>query len=722
MATAEKMRSQFTIRFLKPPEKTALSLPLILPNTHKWDAESGKVTKVWPPPDYTDEKADSNAPPRCSLLTNVKLVIVEEAVKLLLSVDKPLAVLSICGPFRSGKSYFLSRLLGDQFQEVFRVGHTLRACTLGLWISTAVLECEDYAILLVDTQGIDSTSSTECVASKLMSLTALLSSYLIYNSKRVPKNDDVEKLRTCCLLSSAVLCRVTKKELSHVGDCFYPHFLWLLRDVHLDITDEDGTRLEPTEYLHKCVFKLSSDDVQPPSDHAGKLINSFFRSLECQTLSLPSPKNMVLIDIFRQQQNLNPKFSRELSNMLVYIKERVCLKKGMDGIGSINGPAFTELVSTFVNALNSDDLPDFQQGWMAQVQMRCSEIADELVREYKQCMRDSLCGGLPMEEEELLRIHKVVADKKKRVLASKLLEEDPFSLTVSSESIVESFEQSLCQYDESGAIVGGTFYPFAMENYDVSRTECEALWKKVVDDCGIHKKFHDSIKTLTPVDITHDVNKVEEEYKSKAVGPAKGNVFNIGHNEIIYMSSILHKLPGEPSDLKVIGVGHNMVKLSWDPPVINPQAVNMYHVKVCMDGGEWVTVKETSKTKALITNLFDKTDYKFSVVAASNLMKGTEICQSATTKISEKKEVIMGLIGGAFPVVSAVNYFIREHNRARDVSLVKAASVIALTTLLTPVTMIGFPLSGPLLAISLASDDQLRENCRSEGDLTPEDD
>lgn len=721
MATAEKTRSQFTLRFLKPPEKEALSLPLILPSTHTWDAESGKVTKVRAPHDYDDVEAESKATPKCSLQTDVKLVIVKEAVNLLLSVDKPLAVLSICGPFRSGKSYFLSRLLGDQFQEIFTVGHTLRACTLGLWISTAVLECEDYAILLVDTQGIDSTCSTECVASKLMSLTALLSSYLIYNSKRVPKNDDVEKLRTCCLLSSAVLCRVTKEDLTHVGDCFYPHFLWLLRDVHLDITDEDGTPLEPTEYLHKCVLKLSSDDVQPPSDHAGKLIDSFFRSLECQALSSPSAKPNVLKNIFRQQQNLHPKFSRELSNILEYIKERVCLKKGMDGIASINGPAFTELVSTFVNAINSDDLPDFQQGWMAQVQMRCSEIADELVDEYKQLMTDSLCGDLPMEEEDLLRIHKVVADKKRRALASKLLEEDPFSLTISSDSIMESFKQNLCQYDESGAIVGGAFYPFAMENYYVSRSECEALWKKVVDDCGIHKKFHDSIQTSTAVDITHDVSKVEKEYKSKAVGPAKGDVFNTRHHEIMHMSSVLHKLPGEPSDLKVIGVGHNMVKLSWDPPLINPQAVDMYHVKVCMDGGEWVTVKETSKTKALITNLFDKADYKFSVVAASNLMKGTEIFQSATTKVSERKEVAVGLISAAFPVVSAVNYIIRERNRARDVSLVKAVSAITLTTLLTPATLVSFPLfSGPLVAISLMN--QLENQGKSWGDLTPEED
>ena len=47
-----------------------------------------------------------------------------------------------------------------------------------------ILECEDYAILLVDTQVIDSISVSENVAINLMTTAALLNLYFIYNSKR----------------------------------------------------------------------------------------------------------------------------------------------------------------------------------------------------------------------------------------------------------------------------------------------------------------------------------------------------------------------------------------------------------------------------------------------------------------------------------------------------------------------------------------------------------
>ena len=39
------------------------------------------------------------------------------------------------------------------------MGHGMKACTIGLWMSTALLEGEDYSILLVDTQGVDSISA-----------------------------------------------------------------------------------------------------------------------------------------------------------------------------------------------------------------------------------------------------------------------------------------------------------------------------------------------------------------------------------------------------------------------------------------------------------------------------------------------------------------------------------------------------------------------------------
>ena len=102
-------------------------------------------------------------------------------------------MLSIAGPTRTGKSYILSRLLGDP--EAFELGHTARAHTKGIWMSTSVLECSKYCILLLDTEGIDSVADQASNDAKILVSTLLLSSYFIYNSKGVPQNNDLQKMR-----------------------------------------------------------------------------------------------------------------------------------------------------------------------------------------------------------------------------------------------------------------------------------------------------------------------------------------------------------------------------------------------------------------------------------------------------------------------------------------------------------------------------------------------
>ena len=186
----------------------------------------------------------------------------------------------------------------------------------------------------------------------------------------------------------------------------------------------------------------------------------------------------------------------------------------------------------------------------------------------------------------------------------------------------------------------------------------------------------------------------------------KLEVLEKNRKELLHLSTILHKLPGEPLDLKVIGVASNKVELSWSPPLINPEAVNMYRVQVCMGGSEWRTVNETSKTKALITGLLDSAKYRFGVSAASDLMKGLESYKSTVTKFNETKEFAMNLASGAFSVVAAVSHIVKAHNRGKDVSLCFAVPAIVLTMMLTPCTVVGFPLAGPLLAVGLASDAQ----------------
>ena len=122
-----------------------------------------------------------------------KLIVVDEAIQLLKSINKPVGVLSIAGPYRSGKSYVLSRLLGKS--NVFELGHTMDAKTFGIWMGTSVLECDSHVIVLLDTEGIDACTASGQEDTRIFVLTLLLSSYFIYNSKGVVNKSDLDKMR-----------------------------------------------------------------------------------------------------------------------------------------------------------------------------------------------------------------------------------------------------------------------------------------------------------------------------------------------------------------------------------------------------------------------------------------------------------------------------------------------------------------------------------------------
>ena len=93
-------------------------------------------------------------------------------------------------------------------------------------------------------------------------------------------------------------------------------------------------------------------------------------------------------------------------------------------------------------------------------------------------------------------------------------------------------------------------------------------------------------------------------------------------------------------------------------------------------------------------------------------MNGLESYKSTVTKFNDTKEFTMILASGAFPVVAAVSHIVEAHSRGKDVSLCFAVPAIVLTTMLTPVTVVSFPLAGPLLAVGLASDNQMQEHSK----------
>ena len=208
MATDSFPQNIFPRELSLPGKSLPPSIPLIISSHDNWNSDSCQLETG---------KQDPN---------NRTLKLVEDAVELLHSLEKPLAVLSICGPYRSGKSYFISRVLGSP--GAFKLGHSMQACTRGIWMATTVLECQDFTTVLLDTEGIDVVGVSETMAMSLLTLTTLLSSFLIYNSKKVPQKVDLNKMRCFSQLSSSLLAQCGESMSNETKKAFFPNFLWLL--------------------------------------------------------------------------------------------------------------------------------------------------------------------------------------------------------------------------------------------------------------------------------------------------------------------------------------------------------------------------------------------------------------------------------------------------------------------------------------------------------------
>ena len=493
-----KVSSSLTPRQLSLPERTLPpALPLIISTQDSWNPHCCKLETT---------KTDTQ---------DHYLQLVEGTLELLRSIDKPLAILSFCGPYRSGKSYFMSRLLGSP--GAFQLGHSMRACTRGIWMASTILECEEFATIFLDTEGIDAVGASETMAMSLLTLTTLLSSYLIYNSKKVPQMVDLDKMRCFSQLSTSLLAQRGDSMTLEAMKKFFPQFLWLLRDVHLSITDKEGKKITPTEFLHTRI--LASECGEPTE--LGSSLCSLFPSLECCTLPIPSIKKEVIRNIVEQEDKLKPAFNTAVNELIQQILQQVApkkTKKAIDGVSFMNGSTFAALACGYVEAINTPGaLPNLEQGWQAVVRLQIKEYTDKLVREYEREMEESLKGILPLEERNLMRIHEQKLKGKKHKLEQEVRRINPLNSNKEDvETLLNQLEQKIIKWSklDEREVVGGVLFQFTTQNYSKSKQHCEKLLGKLFQQFKVKDKVMEAVQSSKTLEIQQEIQDIIYQYNS----------------------------------------------------------------------------------------------------------------------------------------------------------------------------------------------------------------
>ena len=202
-----------------------------------------------------------------------KFVVNEDAASVLSGIEEKVAVIVVSGVYRSGKSFLLNKLAAtggakiDQ-NKVFRVGHSVAACTMGIWFFDRPIPCtfndgsKGVAILL-DSEGLGSTTKSTHYDNQLFMLSTLLASTLVYNSVGTINEKSIQRLTfvgNLIKLLNGNDVNLKKKDSAKKVEMIAPNFVWVLRDFSLKLVSANGKSINSDEYMEDALKNKSGFD------------------------------------------------------------------------------------------------------------------------------------------------------------------------------------------------------------------------------------------------------------------------------------------------------------------------------------------------------------------------------------------------------------------------------------------------------------------------------
>ena len=335
------------------------------------------------------------------------------------------------------------------------------------------------------------------------------------------------------MASSVIVRQEPAKNDDEYWKCF-PPFLWLLRDMHLEMPERDGKKLTPTEYLKTVV--LSDDDSDSMKVAVRKSLDQFFPSFECKTLPFPSKNETAMVNVSKNLQEPDSLFNQGVEELIAFVKQNIPTKQVFAATGAkCDGSTFAIFVKKITEAINvPHSIPTIDTTWKMVVESRCKAAQEKLVQEYSSVLRErygEISKGGPLEVVSLMKIHDTLWSD----IKVKLHDEVSLLLTTKEctlKMVTDQLEKQLIQYqwemtDKEARVkkvVGGVIFPLFEENRNRSFKFCDQIITNLYNPIRRRIQTTTSENTYTPEQLAADVESLMEEYDAKSVGPEKWNV------------------------------------------------------------------------------------------------------------------------------------------------------------------------------------------------------
>ena len=350
--------------------------------------------------------------------TDNSFVVNEEAIAFLATIETKVCITAAAGLYRTGKSSLLNWLANRS--KGFTVGPTINRCTRGIWIWGEPIVCkmasgEECACIILDTEGLGGVESNLKYDTRLFSLVILLCSTLIYNSLGSIDENAISNLSLVTQLSENIKLSNKTPGIESNGDDsddtlnfhkVFPSFIWVIRDFTLELEDEDGYEITPTQYLNSSLEPNPGYDKQTMErNRIRHMLTSFFPDRECVTLIRPISDEEALQQVDNiAYEDLREEFRDGMSGLrdLIFQNAR---PKTIDG-KMLSGGMFGGLVRSYVKAINEGGVPTISSAWEGVSQQECVEAKEKSLESYKYILTNAMSDQpLPIEREDLFTLH-----------------------------------------------------------------------------------------------------------------------------------------------------------------------------------------------------------------------------------------------------------------------------------------------------------------------------